>query len=124
MFPEGDDPRVIEAARRLKEERLVEPVLSHRTRRRASNASPGRIRRACGDYAASLSSAPRRKGVTGTEAAAMACRPLYFASLMVAYWTTRDGSIGGCVNTTAETVRAALHAIGPAPESTRFPARF
>ncbi len=26
-----------------------------------------------------------------------------------------DGSIGGAVNTTAETVRAALHAIGPAP---------
>jgi len=25
------------------------------------------------------------------------------------------GSVGGCVNTTAETVRAALHAIGPAP---------
>ena len=27
VFPEGDDPRVMEAARRLKEEGLVEPVL-------------------------------------------------------------------------------------------------
>ncbi len=27
VFPEGDDERVIEAARRLKEERLAEPVL-------------------------------------------------------------------------------------------------
>ena len=27
VFPEGDDPRVVEAARRLKEDRVAEPVL-------------------------------------------------------------------------------------------------
>jgi phosphate acetyltransferase len=56
----------------------------------------------------------RAKGVTQTEAAAAARRPLYFAALMVAAGDA-DGSVGGAVNTTAETVRAALHAIGPDP---------
>ena len=40
--------------------------------------------------------------------------PLYFASLLVATGQA-DGSIGGAVRTTADTVRAALHCIGAAP---------
>ncbi len=40
--------------------------------------------------------------------------PLYFASLMVATGAA-DASVGGAVRTTADTVRAALHCIGPAP---------
>jgi phosphate acetyltransferase len=39
--------------------------------------------------------------------------PLYFASLMVATGAA-DASVGGAVRTTADTVRAALHSIGPA----------
>jgi phosphate acetyltransferase len=45
------------------------------------------------------------------EAAAIAPRPLYFATLMVAAGDA-DGFVGGAANTTAETVRAALHSIG------------
>jgi len=40
--------------------------------------------------------------------------PLYFASLLVASGTA-DASVGGAVRTTSDTVRAALHCIGPAP---------
>jgi phosphate acetyltransferase len=40
--------------------------------------------------------------------------PLYFASLLVATGAA-DASVGGAVRTTADTVRAALHCIGPAP---------
>jgi phosphate acetyltransferase len=40
--------------------------------------------------------------------------PLFFASLMVATGGA-DASVGGAVRTTADTVRAALHCIGPAP---------
>jgi phosphate acetyltransferase len=114
VFPEGDDPRVIEAARRLKEERLVEPVLISR------NAVPG-VESVCPessprlrDYAALYQRRRASKGVTELEAGDIARRPLYFAALMVATGDAH-GSVGGCVNTTAETVRAALHAIGPAP---------
>jgi phosphate acetyltransferase len=50
------------------------------------------------------------------EAAVVAKRPLYFASLMVGAGDA-DGSVGGAVNSTAETVRAALHAVGVHPRA-------
>ena len=48
------------------------------------------------------------------EALAAVEDPLYFASLMVATGAA-DASVGGAVRTTADTVRAALHCIGPSP---------
>ncbi len=58
----------------------------------------------------------RARGVTLDEAIDIARRPLYFAALSVAAGDA-DGSVGGAANTTGETVRAALHAIGLAPEA-------
>ena len=54
------------------------------------------------------------KGMSGQEALVAVEDPLYFASLMVATGAA-DASVGGAVRTTADTVRAALHCIGPAP---------
>ena len=54
------------------------------------------------------------KGLTEDEALSAVEDPLYFASLMVATGAA-DASVGGAVRTTADTVRAALHCIGPAP---------
>lgn len=114
VFAEGDDPRVIEVARRLKSEGLADPVLISR------HAVPGlesidpssspRLR----DYAAIYHRRRASKGVTEAQAEAAARSPLCFASLMVAA-AEADGCVGGCVCTTAETVRAALAAIGTAP---------
>src|SRR6185437_5906146 len=56
----------------------------------------------------------RAKGMTQVEAESISRRPLYFASLMVAAGDAH-GSVGGAANTTAETVRAALHCVGPHP---------
>ena len=105
-FAEGDDERVIEAARRLREEGLADPVLLSKS---AIAASP-----LLSDYAAFLHRLRAHKGMTEAEAEALVLEPLYFAALMVALGEAH-GSIGGCVNTTAETVRAALTVIGPAP---------
>lgn len=114
VFPEGDDERVIAAARRLKAEGLADPVLI------AKNAVLGLetidppsspLLRECADLYHRRRSA---KGVTELEAGVVARKPLYFGSLMVALGQA-EGCVGGAVNTTAETVRAALHAIGPAP---------
>jgi phosphate acetyltransferase len=101
------------AARRLKEECLAEPVLI------SKNAVPGvetvdpadspRLP----DYAALFYQRRASKGVTEAEAGEIARQPLYFAALMVSMGEAH-GSLGGCVCTTAETVRAALTAIGPA----------
>ncbi len=111
VFAEGDDPRVIAAARRLQEDGLVEPVLISKTSVPGietidPNNSP-RLR----DYAALYQLRRASKGVTPVEADAIARQPLYFAALMVATGDAH-GSVGGCVCTTAETVRAALAAIG------------
>jgi phosphate acetyltransferase len=114
VFPEGDDERVVAAARRLMEDRLIEPVLI------AKNEIPGLetvyppSSPWLADCAARYSLLRAAKGVTEEEAGTIACRPLYFASLLVGLGEA-DGCVGGAANTTAETVRAAIHAIGPAP---------
>ena len=58
----------------------------------------------------------RAKGVSLDESREIARRLLYFAALSVAAGDA-DGTVGGAANTTGETVRAALHAIGLAPDA-------
>jgi len=58
----------------------------------------------------------RARGASLDEAHETARRPLYFAALAVAAGDV-DGTVGGAANTTSETVRAALHAIGLAPSA-------
>ncbi|MGD1071583.1 MAG: phosphate acetyltransferase [Bryobacteraceae bacterium] len=114
VFAEGDDERVVAAARLLKQDRIVEPVLtSSRSYAGIETICPATSPRLA-DCAAFYCRRRASKGVTEQEAAATACKPLYFASLLVGMGDA-DGCVGGAVNTTAETVRAALHAIGPAP---------
>ncbi len=119
VFPEGADPRVLEAAARLAREGVVRPVLIG-----ARPANPPE-----GVEFADPSNSPhtkkyadlyyerrRAKGTTQVEAASVARKPLYFASLMVGAGDA-DGSVGGAVNSTAETVRAALHSVGVHPRA-------
>ncbi len=56
----------------------------------------------------------RAKGMTESEAAENARIPRVFAGLMLASGEA-DGSVGGALNTTADTVRAALWTVGVAP---------
>jgi phosphate acetyltransferase len=117
VFQEGDDSRVRTAAARLAEEKLLEPILIG-----VAPNPPAGTRlidpASCPDadkYAALYLERRRAKGVTAMEAAEIASRPLYFAALMVAAGHA-DGALGGAVNTTAETTRAALQTMGPAPD--------
>ncbi len=108
VFPEGGDARVRAAADRLRAEGLVEPIL---LKPNAAIADQD-VRK----YARLYFERRRAKGVTEMEAAGIATRPLYTAALMVGAGDA-DGFVGGAVNTTAETVRAALHCIGTAPSA-------
>jgi phosphate acetyltransferase len=103
VFPEGDDPRVRDACERLGKDGLIDPILITKD---TDCADP----RYCRHYF----NRRKAKGVTEAQAAEIARRPLYASALMVAVGDAH-GFVGGAANTTAETVRAALHAIGTAP---------
>jgi phosphate acetyltransferase len=99
VFPEGADPRVQSAAARLRKEGLIDVILLENDLHESKYAHIFHARR-------------RAKGITQLEAVEVAAKPLYRAGLMVAAGDA-DGAVGGAVNTTAETVRAALQCIGP-----------
>jgi phosphate acetyltransferase len=117
VFPEGSDPRVVDAAAKLAQQGILEPILIGAP---AGPAPAGvtfidpATSPMASKYAAIYYDRRRSKGITQVEAGQIARRPLYFAALMVAAGDAH-GSVGGAVNTTAETVRAALQAIGPSP---------
>jgi phosphate acetyltransferase len=117
VFPEGSDPRVLEAAGRLARDGVVRPVL---VGPKPSSAPDGVVFAdpaqwpATNKYAALYYERRRAKGTTQVEAGTISRQPLYFAALMVAAGDA-DGSVGGAANTTAETVRAALHCVGADP---------
>lgn len=58
----------------------------------------------------------KHKGITEQVAETQARSPLVFAALMVRAGLA-DGTIGGAVSTTSDTVRAALQVIGKTPEA-------
>lgn len=103
VFPEGGDPRVIQAAERLQQEGLADVVLVGRTELPTAK------------YAGLYYERRKKKGVTESEANEIAQRPLYYSALMVAAGDA-DGFVGGATNTTGETVRAAIHCIGTRPD--------
>ncbi len=109
VFPEGGDARVQEAAQRLEAGKLVQPILVTAESAKADPRLP--------KYTALLLERRRAKGMTQAEAAQLAAQPLYFGCLMVACGDA-DGFVGGAANSTADTVRAALHAIGAQPKVT------
>lgn len=128
VLPEGEDPRVISAAASIAREGYAKvtllgrkPVIetvardSHLGLEGVAIIDPAASPRS-EQYAQIYWERRRARGVTLDEAREIARRPLYFASLSVAAGDA-DGSVGGASNTTAETVRAALHSIGLAPEA-------
>jgi phosphate acetyltransferase len=124
VLAEGDDPRVMEAAGELAVGGVCRViVLCPATGRTDDHLKLERDgvevvdpatdpRRA--ELAELLHQRRAHKGMTPDEALHAIGDPLYFASLMVAAGHAQ-GSIGGAVRTTADTVRAALHCIGAAP---------
>jgi phosphate acetyltransferase len=103
VFPEAADPRVIEAAARIRDEGLAEPVLPD-----ATMIAAHRDR-----YASIYYERRKHKAITRDEAFAAVADPMLFAALAV-HAGDADGCVGGSVATTASTVRAAILGIGPA----------
>jgi len=128
VMPEGEDPRIVAAASRITREAFARVTLIGRkamieSQARAQNLAldgvalvdPNASDR-LDAYAQIFLERRRAKGVSFDEAYATARKPLYFAQLMVAAGDA-DGSVGGAANSTTDTVRSALYAIGLAADS-------
>ncbi len=123
-LPEGEDDRTIRASAMCREQgvarvTLVGSAAKIRERAAALGVDLGdtpvvdpKESPKLESYSALLYERRRAKGVTLDEARRLAREPLYFGDLMVAAGDA-DGSVAGATNTTAHTVRAALHTIGP-----------
>ncbi len=124
VLVEGDDPRIIEAAGVLRRDAIACVTVLCPAAAQAAEHERLRGMGASVTDPATDSRRPRLfdllharrapKGWSREQTDAALGDPLYFASLLVAAGEC-DASVGGAVRTTAETVRAALHAIGPAP---------
>lgn len=128
VLPEGEDDRVIQAASCVSAERYAKLTLLGRTnaiqaaaRRLGIKLDGIEILDPLGSprldaYAQVYLERRHARGITLEEAHQIARKPLYFAALRVAAGDA-DASVGGAANSTAETVRAALHSIGLTPEA-------
>jgi phosphate acetyltransferase len=128
VLPEGEDPRIVSAAAAIAGEGFAKITLLgrkqmigsivadlHLAMGETSIEDPATSPRA-GVYAQIYHERRRTHGISLDEARDIVRRPLYFAALSVAAGDA-DGTVGGAANTTGETVRAALHAIGLAPDA-------
>lgn len=116
ILPEGEDPRVAEAARRLVEEGLAKVTLMNGPEIAGVTA----LNPAEAPDLVELSTHWHRmraaKGMTAERALEEMRDPIRQAAMRVRLGQA-DGTLGGAVATTAETVRAALQIIGRAPEA-------
>ena len=124
VLVEGDDPRIVEAAGALARDRIARVTILCPAAKQGAEHERLRTQ---GVTVTDVTKDPRRqrlfdllharrapKGWTKEQTNAALDDPLYFGSLLVAA-DECDASVGGAVRTTADTVRAALHSIGPAP---------
>jgi phosphate acetyltransferase len=126
VLPEGEDPRIVEAAIRAKREGIAEitlignhGVITQALALSAASQLDCRIEDpASSPLASRLAGAyfelRKAKGVDEAAAVEALRSPLVFAAMMVREGEA-DGTVGGAVATTADTVRAALQTIGRAP---------
>lgn len=121
-FPEGDDPRVVEAAYKLSEEGVVAPILiaereTFEAVRKSLNFPEATFEVVAPEadrdlYAQAYYDCRKHKGISEEDALKTSLDPLFKAALMVR--TQRaDGAVGGAVRTTADTVRSAIQCVGP-----------
>ena len=127
VLPEGMDDRTLKAAHTLAQENLANPVVL---------GNPDDIQKRATDlgieanfevldhlassnfdrYVSFYFEKRKAKGITMEEAREIMKDPLFFGDMMVEDGKA-IGSVAGATNTTAHTVRAALHIIGTKPGS-------
>jgi phosphate acetyltransferase len=123
VLPEGQDERILRAARRLKDERIAQPLVLGKPPQLAAAAERAGISLAGLDtidpaesdrieaYAADYS---RRRNVEQKIAVRLVKKPLVFGGMMVAQGDA-DTMVAGVANATATVIQAAVLTVGYAP---------
>src|SRR5438132_2600053 len=126
VFPEGDDPRILKAARVLADEGIAAPILlgdPDVMRRQADDAgvtleditlANPRTSAHLDSFAQELWERRRRKGITLREARARVLDPMYHALLMLRAGQA-DAGVAGVDMYYSDTIRPALEVIGAQP---------
>lgn len=135
VLPEGDDPRMLEAAKIAIEEgvadlvllgednknipRLEKMGLNCSTIRIVNPATSGRIE----TYATALHELRKHRGMTLEDAGNLVRNPIYFGMMMLSSGEV-DGLVAGAVHSTADIIRPALQIIKTAPDIKTVSAMF
>ena len=126
VLPEGDEPRTVQAAAKLLQERLVVPILLgvQEQIQAVANATGVSLAGAecidprtspkSRDYAQALYELRKDKGVTPEKAAELVQDPMYFGVMMVKVGDA-DGLVSGAVHSTGDMLRPALQLIKTKP---------
>ncbi len=125
-LPEGEEPRTVQAAARVRDEGLAKPILL------GYRSAIEVVAEHCGvniegieivdprddpkseAYAAALYQLRKAKGMTPEEAARLTADPMYHGMLMVKLGDA-DGLVSGAVHTTGDMLRPALQIIKTRP---------
>lgn len=127
VLPEGEEPRMIKAAKTIINEGFASLILLGREESIKSKARelglelPNEIKiinpkdsKKLKEYAESYYQLRKNKGVSSDEAYQLLENPLYFGALMV-YHDDADGLVAGSINATGDVFRPALQTIKTAP---------
>jgi len=125
VLPEAQDPRILKAAARLKQEGLVEPILLGNEKDVHKLAGEHSVSLAGisifdpatsaqkKDFAEQYYQLRKHKGITPEQAAEIVKAPLFYAALMVRN-EQAAGAVGGSLSPTADVMRAAIQVVGMA----------
>ncbi len=123
VLPEGEEERVIKAANKINTNKIAKIVLLGNSQKiqivaqklnvaltdiLIINPEDSEKRK---EFADEFYNLRKNKGISLIEAQKIILNPLYFSCMLLRKGEV-DGVVGGCVNTTADTVRAALQVVG------------
>lgn len=124
VFPEGEEPRTLEAVAEIQSEGLLHPVLlgdeeAVRTGLEVRGGDPDAVEvvdprrgEGSGRFVQELLELRRARGMDMATARQQVREPLIRGALMVRFGEVH-GSVAGAVNSTADVLRAALWCVGP-----------
>jgi len=116
VFPEGNDPRIIEAVNRLAEEALIQPIVvgpvSATLHADVTVLDPADYAEKDAMYDAFMERRPGKH--TKEDAQALLAEETYFGTMLV-YQGKADGLVSGAAHSTGDTVRPALQIIKTKP---------